>query len=260
MKKRIDILVSEKTGATRTKSQAMIMAGQVFVEGKLIDKPGTIICTTASIEIKEKFPYVSRGALKLEKAAKKFKIDFNNKVICDIGSSTGGFTDYVLQKNVKKVYAIDVGYGQLAQKIRENKKVCVMERTNIKNVNSLPEPIDIFLVDVSFISLKKVLPQVLKINENFKLKNVNSSVIALVKPQFEVGKKIADKFRGIIRDKEIQNQVIAEVKEFAESLGFIIVDETESPIKGARGNREFLLYLKINPKNQNTNNKILDNR
>jgi 23S rRNA (cytidine1920-2'-O)/16S rRNA (cytidine1409-2'-O)-methyltransferase len=196
-KKRLDILVSEKTGATRSKAQALIMAGQVFVDEIRVEKSGTEIEDSKNILIKDLFPYVSRGALKLEKAATEFEIDFKNKVVCDIGASTGGFTDYALQGGVKRVYAIDVGYGQLAQKIREDKRVVVMERTNIKDISSLPEPIDIFVVDVSFISLKKVLPQIQTIIRNSKIETQKSSeVVALVKPQFEVGKNIADKFRG----------------------------------------------------------------
>ncbi|MBW6432118.1 TlyA family RNA methyltransferase [Patescibacteria group bacterium] len=245
MKKRLDILVSEKAGVTRTKAQALIMAGQVFVNRVRVEKSGTEIEESKNIEIKDLFPYVSRGALKLEKAAQEFEIDFKNRVVCDIGASTGGFTDYALQAGAKKVYAIDVGYGQLAQKIREDERVIVMERTNIKDVNSLPAPIDIFVIDVSFISLKKVLPQIQTIIRNSKLETRKSSdVVALVKPQFEVGKNVADKFRGVITDPKIQEDVLEEIKIFAKSNGFIIEGETESPIKGAKGNREFLLHLK----------------
>lgn len=255
-KKRLDILVSEKIGVTRTKAQALIMAGQVFVDGIRFEKSGTEVEESRDILIKNLFLYVSRGALKLEKAASEFNIDFSNKVICDIGASTGGFTDYVLQNDAKKVYAIDVGYGQLAQKIREDKKVIVMERTNIKNINSLPEPVDIFVIDVSFISLKKVLPQIQTIIRNSKIETRKSSdVVALVKPQFEVGKNIADKFRGVITDPQIQNEILTEIKDFSTNLGYIIEGETVSPIKGAKGNREFLLFLKVNPNAQNTNNK-----
>lgn len=256
MKKRLDILVSEITGETRSKSQAIIMAGQIFVDNKIIDKPGALVDESLDIKIKSLFPYVSRGALKLKGAQEKFKINFKDKIVCDIGASTGGFTDCALQNGAKKVYAIDVGYGQLAQKIREDERVVVMEKTNIKNVASLPEPVDIFVIDVSFISLKKVLPQIQLIIQNSKLETRKSSeVIALVKPQFEVGKKIADKFRGVITDPKIQEGVLEDIKEFAQNLGYTIEDETESPIKGAKGNREFLLYIKVNPKTQITSNK-----
>ncbi|MDD3481167.1 MAG: TlyA family RNA methyltransferase [Patescibacteria group bacterium] len=236
MKQRLDILVAEKINVTRSKAQAIIMAGQVSIDGKIMDKPGAEIDDTKELEIKELFPYVSRGALKLEEAAKEFKIDFKEKVVCDIGASTGGFTDYVLASGAKKVYAIDVGTGQLASKLREDKRVVVMEKTNIKDVRTLPEKIDIFVIDVSFISLKKVLPKTIEIESQ-------AEVVALVKPQFEVGKKVADKYKGIIRDTEIQLEVIRDIGQFAETLGFRVEGITESPIKGARGNREYLIYL-----------------
>lgn len=245
MKKRLDILVAEKTGYSRIKSQAMIMAGQVLINNKVSDKPGKDFPESTEIKIKEAFPYVSRGALKLKKAASEFGVDFKNKVVCDIGASTGGFSDFALQEGAKKVYAIDVGYGQLAQKIRENPKVKVMERTNIKNVDSLPEPIDIFVVDVSFISLKKVLPQILVIISNFKFKISNCYVVLLVKPQFEAGKEVASKFKGIIKDAEIQKNILSELKDYSTSLGYVVIGDTVSPIKGAKGNTEFLLYLKV---------------
>lgn len=238
-KERLDNLVARKISNSRTKAQAIIMAGQVFVEGKKSDKPGTMINSSSDIKVKELFPYVSRGALKIEKAHKEFRIDFKDKIVCDIGSSTGGFTDYALQNGAKKVYAIDVGKGQLAQKIREDNRVKVMEETNIKNVNSLPEKIDIFVTDVSFISVKIVLAQIKKIQkEDFK-------VIALVKPQFEVGKEVADKFRGVITNQDIQEEVLENIKEYARTLSYTIKGETVSPIKGAKGNKEFLLYLKF---------------
>lgn len=257
-KKRLDILVAEKTGESRSRAQALIMAGQVFVDGKKMDKSGTEVDDSKNIEIKELFPYVSRGALKLEKVAKEFKINFTDKIICDIGSSTGGFTDYALQNDAKKVYAIDVGKGQLAQKIREDKHVVVMEQINIRNVDSLPEKIDIFVIDVSFISLKKVLPQIITINTSCHSRksgnldpriksedDKNYRVVALVKPQFEVGKKVADKFKGVITDSKIQNEVLENIKSYAKSLGYHIEGDTISPIKGAKGNREFLLYLSL---------------
>lgn len=237
MKDRLDILVARKLNVTRNKAQAIIMAGQVSIEGKIFDKPGIEVDTEKEIEIRELFPYVSRGALKLEQAAKEFKIDFKNKTVCDVGSSTGGFTDYVLKNGAGKVYAIDVGTGQLASKLRSDERVIVMERTNIKDVDSLPEGIDIFVIDVSFISLKKVLPKVLEIENDAK-------VVALIKPQFEVGKKIADKHKGVIKDERIQEDVVSDIKKFAEGLGYKVLGITDSPIKGARGNREFLIYLR----------------
>lgn len=239
MKKRLDILVSEKMGISRSKAQGYIMAGRVFVNDRLATKSGTEFDESDVIEITEVSPYVSRGAKKIEAAKKEFGIDFNNKIVCDVGASTGGFTDFALQNGAKKVYAIDVGYGQLDQKLRTDERVINMERINIRDIKGLPEKIDIFVCDVSFISLKKVLPRFQEIEkENFE-------AIVLVKPQFEVGKKIADKFKGVIKDETIQNEVLGDIKKFAENLGYIIKGVTTSPIKGAKGNKEFLLYLSI---------------
>jgi len=253
MKKRLDILTAEKLNISRAKAQALIMAGAIFVDEKMFTKSGLSIEETSDIRAREAFPYVSRGALKLEKAAQEFGIVFKDKIIADIGASTGGFTDYSLQHGAKKVYAIDCGYGQLDQKLRNNKRVINMERTNIKDVEALPESIDVFVIDVSFISLKKVLPQVATIIRNsktcpatdgFEIRN-SSDIIALIKPQFEVGKKIADKYRGVITDENIRQEVVTDIKNFATKNGFTIESLTESPIKGAKGNKEFLLYLSL---------------
>lgn len=212
------------------------MAGAIFVDEKLVTKSGTEIDESAEIRAKEIFPYVSRGALKLEKAVQSFGLNFTDKIVADIGASTGGFTDYSLQNGARKVYATDTGKGQIAQKLRENKKVILFENTNIKDVACLPEPIDFFVVDVSFISLRKVLPVLREIDRKAK-------IVALVKPQFEVGKEIADKTRGIIRDSQTQKKVVEEISLFAENLGYKIEGIAESPIQGAKGNKEFLLYL-----------------
>jgi 23S rRNA (cytidine1920-2'-O)/16S rRNA (cytidine1409-2'-O)-methyltransferase len=272
MKKRIDILLAEKGLAeTRAKAQSLLMAGQVVVDGKKVDKAGTIVDENSEIEVKEKFPYVSRGALKIEKAHKEFKLNFKDKIICDIGASTGGFTDFALKNGAKKVYAIDVGYGQLDQKLREDERVVVMERTNIRDINLWEEfskrvilaskvrlesrlsdkndsgqarmtvdKINYYLVDVSFISLKKVLPVIKQLAVNSKQP---AGIIALIKPQFEVGKKIADKCRGVIKDETIQKEVVENIARFAESIGFRVEGLTESPITGAKGNKEFLMWL-----------------
>ena len=257
MKKRLDILISNKFGLTRNKAQALIMAGNIYIDGKPQTKSGLTVAEDVTITMIEAFPYVSRGALKLKKAIETFDIDLHGKTIADIGASTGGFTDYALQNGADKVYAIDCGYGQLDQKLRNDKRVINMERTNIKDVEALPESIDMFVIDVSFISLKKILPQVITIISNFKflparsLKTKegqisNCDVIALIKPQFEVGKEVADKYRGVITDENIRQAVVADIKNFATKSGFIIEGLTESPIKGAKGNKEFLLYLTIN--------------
>ena len=247
-KERLDILVADKFGLTRNKAQALIMAGNIYIDGKSQTKSGLTVVKGTNITMKEAFPYVSRGALKLKKAIETFGIDLADKMIADIGASTGGFTDYAIQHGAKKVYAIDCGYGQLDQKLRNDKRVINMERTNIKDVKALPELIDIFVIDVSFISLKKILPQVITIISNFKFQISNCDVIALIKPQFEVGKEVADKFQGVITDENIQQEVVADIKRFATQSGFIIEGLTESPIKGAKGNKEFLIYLKPNSK------------
>jgi 23S rRNA (cytidine1920-2'-O)/16S rRNA (cytidine1409-2'-O)-methyltransferase len=237
MKKRLDILVAGKENISREKAQALIMSGSVFVRGKISDKSGTTYEDGVEIEIKARSPYVSRGALKLKKAVEDFKIDLSEKVICDVGASTGGFTDYSLQKGAKKVYAIDTGYGQIDQRLRGDKRVILFEKTNIKNVESLPEKIDLFVVDVSFISLKQVLPACQKINKN-------AEIVALIKPQFEVGKVVADKTRGVIRDKKIQTDIVENIGKFSEGLGYKTEGIIESPITGAKGNVEFLIYLR----------------
>ena len=263
MKKRLDVLVAEQEGVSRAKAQALILAGQILVEGKMADKAGTEIDEKSEIKVKEKFPYVSRGALKLEAAAREFKIDFKGKIVCDVGASTGGFTDFALQNGAKKVYAIDTGYGQIAGKLRDDSRVVLMERTNIKKVETLPEQVDIFVIDVSFISLKQVLPAVKKIittchsreGGNLYKKEVDPrvkpeddrygvTIVALIKPQFEVGKEIANKTKGIIKDEKVQLKVVEEIGQFAEKIGCKVQGLTESPITGAKGNKEFLVWLK----------------
>lgn len=267
MKKRLDSMVAEKEKISREKAQALIMAGVVFIDGKKSDKSGTQVGDDLEIEVKEKSPYVSRGALKLEKAVKEFGISFKDKVVCDVGASTGGFTDFVLQNGAKKVYAIDSGYGQLDLRLRNDKRVINMERTNIKEVDSLPEPVDVFTCDVSFISLKQVLPAIQTLIQNCchsdRVKQVEESlydedkgslrfgrddkrrvdIVVLIKPQFEVGKKIADRYKGVIKDEKIRQAVVNDIKDFAESIGYKVQGLTESPITGAKGNKEFLLYL-----------------
>lgn len=254
MKKRLDILVFEKGFAkSREEAKRLILSGNVLSEGKVLDKAGMSFDDNLPVEIKETMPYVSRGALKIEKAYQEFKIDFKNKVVCDIGASTGGFTDFALQHGAKKVYAIDVGYGQLDQKLRNDPRVVNMERTNIRDIDILPEPIDIFVMDLSFISLKKVLPTVKKLvvsssrvsgekTMTYDLRPV-IQIIALIKPQFEVGKKIADKYKGVIKDERIRQSVVEDIRAFSEEIGFGVKGITESPILGAKGNKEFLLYL-----------------
>ncbi len=240
MKKRIDLLLTEKGLAeSRARAQAYLMSGQVFVDGQKVDKAGMIVEENAEIKVKEKFPYVSRGALKIEKAYKEFGLEFIGKIICDIGSSTGGFTDFALQNGAKKVFAIDVGRGQLDQKLREDPRVVVMEKTNFRDISELPEKIDYFVCDVSFISLKKIIPQI-KIIADY-----TTEAALLIKPQFEVGKEVADKCKGVIKDEEIQQGVVEDIATFAEASGFKVKGLAESPITGAKGNKEFLIWLEL---------------
>ena len=229
-KKRLDqILVDRGLAESKTKAQALIMAGQVTVDGRISDKSGKSIPDGAEVIVREAFPYVSRGALKLEKAFTEFGIGFEGKIICDIGSSTGGFTDFALQHGAAKVFAVDVGTGQLAQKIREDKRVVVMERTDFRDI-TLPESIDIFVCDVSFISLKKIIPKVKT------LITKPAEIILLIKPQFEAGVKEVSKGKGVIRDEALRTEIVEEITVFAKCEGFEVNGLTESPITGAKGN------------------------
>jgi 23S rRNA (cytidine1920-2'-O)/16S rRNA (cytidine1409-2'-O)-methyltransferase len=240
MKKRIDLLLVERNlSETRTKAQALVMSGQVLVEGEIVDKPGMSVKEDSIIDIKEKYPYVSRGASKLEKAYVSFGINFKNKTICDIGSSTGGFTDFALQHGAKKIYAIDVGRGQLDQKIREDSRVVSMEKTDFRNIQKLDRKIDYFLCDVSFISLRKILPKIKDLVE------YKTEVIALIKPQFEAGAKEVTRGKGVIKSEQVRLETVTEIKIFAQDIGFQVEGVVESPIRGAKGNVEYLIYLKL---------------
>lgn len=242
MKRRIDeLLVQKGLAESREKAKRLVMAGEVYIGENRIDKPAQMVEESVDVYVKEPFPYVSRGALKLEKAYQKFNISFEGKVVADVGASTGGFVDFALKHGAKKVYAIDVGYGQLAHKLRQEPKVINMERTHFLEVQNLPENIDIFTVDVSFISLKKIIPHIKKIVQNG---GYETEVIALVKPQFEVGKEVADKTKGVIKDQKIRSEVLEDIVNFTQSEGFQVLGTTESPIEGAKGNREYLIYFK----------------
>lgn len=243
-KERLDLLLTEKgLCESRSKAQAIIMEGLVFVGGQRVDKPGTAVSVEAEIEIRgNTCPYVSRGGLKLEKALAFFGVEPEGCVCSDSGASTGGFTDCLLQKGAKKVFAIDVGYGQLAWSIRSDPRVVVMERTNIRNVTpeQLGERLDLSVVDVSFISLKLVLP-VIK-----SLLKPTGQVLCLIKPQFEAGKDKVGK-KGVVREKETHLEVLNTFLETADSLGFTVVNLTYSPVKGPEGNIEFLGHLSLGP-------------
>ena len=243
MKERLDVLLTEKNFfESRARAKAMIMAGKILVNGQKVDKAGTLIDFDAQIRILgEEMPFVSRGGLKLQKALDVFKIILSGKIAADVGASTGGFTDCMLQRSAKMVYAIDVGYGQLAWKLRSNVRVVNMERTNIRNVTrenfyyGLP---DFVSIDVAFISLEKVLPVVYDLLET-------GEVVALIKPQFEAGREHVGK-KGVVRDKKIHAAVIEKVLNFATELGFEIRGLSFSPVKGPEGNIEYLTYLTKN--------------
>jgi 23S rRNA (cytidine1920-2'-O)/16S rRNA (cytidine1409-2'-O)-methyltransferase len=238
-KKRLDEILTERNLTdSRTKAQALIMSGNVYAGGHQATKSGMKFDEDENICVKDPFPYVSRGALKLEKAYEVFNIDFEGKTVCDIGSSTGGFTDFALKHGARKVFAIDVGTGQLAQKIREDDRVVVMEKTDFRDVRELPEEIDIFVCDVSFISLKKIIQ---KIKD---LATKPAEIILLVKPQFEAGVKEVSRGKGVIKDENLRKEIVDDIQKFATEKGFTVIGTTESPITGAKGNVEYLLYLK----------------
>ena len=243
IKKRLDVLLVERLYAeTRSKAQAIIMSGNVYVNGQKADKPGTSFEETVEIEVRGAVcPYVSRGGLKLEKALRDFGVKPEGFVCSDSGASTGGFTDCLLQQGAKKVFAIDVGYGQLDWKIRNDARVVVMERTNIRNVTpeDLGEPLDLSVVDVSFIGLEIVLPAIKNL-----LKPESGQVLCLIKPQFEAGKDNVGK-KGVVRDPKIHQMVLDNFVALVHGLGFKILGLTFSPVKGPEGNIEFLGHLTL---------------
>lgn len=245
VKKRLDVLLTERGFAeNRTKAQAVIMSGLVYVAGQKADKPGVSYEESVEIEVRSGgCPYVSRGGLKLEKALRDFGIKPVDYICSDSGASTGGFTDCLLQQGARKVFAIDVGYGQLDWKIRSDPRVVVMERTNVRYVTpeQLGEPLDLSVVDVSFISLKIVLPVI----KTF-LKPAGQ-VVCLIKPQFEAGKEKVGK-KGVVREPETHMEVLDGFVELAHSLGFSILGLTFSPVKGPEGNIEFLGHLTLEEK------------
>lgn len=244
MKERLDVLLVKRGLApSREKAKAIIMSGNVFVEGQREDKAGTTFPEEAAIEVKgHTLPYVSRGGLKLEKALKHFDVTVEGKVCTDVGSSTGGFTDCMLQNGAKKVFAIDVGRGQLDWKLRQDERVVCMEKTNIRNVTpeDIGEPIDFSSIDVSFISLTKVL---LPIRNYLK---EDGEIAALIKPQFEAGREKVGK-KGVVREKSTHIEVIDKVISYAVSIGFSAKALEFSPIKGPEGNIEYLVHLKKCP-------------
>ena len=239
-KTRLDVLLVERGYLeTRQKAQATIMSGLVFVKGQRVDKPGTAVPNDAEIEVRgNALKYVSRGGLKLEKAMASFPIDLRDAVCGDIGASTGGFTDCMLQNGARKVYAVDVGYGQLAWSLRSDERVVCMERTNARYLTheQIPEELDFASVDVSFISLKLILPPLCG------LLRQGGHVACLVKPQFEAGKEKVGK-KGVVRDPAVHLEVLEHFLEHAKESGFTVLGLTYSPIRGPEGNIEYLGYL-----------------
>jgi 23S rRNA (cytidine1920-2'-O)/16S rRNA (cytidine1409-2'-O)-methyltransferase len=240
MKKRLDVLLLEKGLAeSREKAKAIIMSGIVYVEGEKEDKAGSTFPEEVNIEVRGKtLKYVSRGGLKLEKAMEVFPIDLSHKVCMDVGASTGGFTDCMLQNGAVKVYSVDVGHGQLAWSLRTDGRVVNMERTNVRNVTpeDIGQLIDLASIDVAFISLEKVLPAVKA------MLKPDGQVVALIKPQFEAGKEKVGK-KGVVRDPKVHLEVIHKVIDTAREMEFVTKELTFSPVKGPEGNIEYLVWL-----------------
>ena len=241
MKERLDVLlVNRGLAPSREKAKAMIMEGNVFVENQREDKAGSSFDVNANIEIKgNTLKYVSRGGLKLEKAMTHFGIELTDKICMDIGASTGGFTDCMLQNGAKKVYAVDVGYGQFAWKLRQDERVVCMEKTNIRYVTpeDIADRLDFASVDVSFISLTKVLEPARNLLQD------DGEMVCLIKPQFEAGREKVGK-KGVVREKSVHEEVICKVIDYAVSIGFVVLNLEYSPIKGPEGNIEYLVYIK----------------
>ena len=241
MKERLDVLLVQKGFLeSREKAKRVIMAGLVFVDDQRVDKAGTQVPEDADILVKgDSCPFVSRGGMKLEKALNTFDIELTDAVCADMGASTGGFTDCMLQRGAAKVYAMDVGYGQLDWKLRSDERVVNMEKTNIRYLDKslIEEEIDFVSVDVSFISLTLILPVA------YDIMRKDAGLVCLIKPQFEAGREQVGK-KGIVRDPGVHRQVIEKVAGFSAGLGFEVLDLTFSPMTGAKGNIEYLLYMK----------------
>ena len=239
-KQRIDVLMFEKGLAeSREKAKSLIMAGVVYIDEEKVDKPGTNVLPDVNIIVRQGAKYVSRGGLKLEKSMEKFDLNLTDKACMDIGASTGGFTDCMLQNGAKKVYSVDVGYGQLAWKLRCDERVTNLERTNIRYLDNslITDEVSFISIDVSFISLKLVLPKVQEILTQ------NGDCVALIKPQFEAGREKVGK-KGVVRDINVHKEVIYNVFEFTRELGFKIINLDYSPIKGPEGNIEYLMHIR----------------
>jgi 23S rRNA (cytidine1920-2'-O)/16S rRNA (cytidine1409-2'-O)-methyltransferase len=247
MKERLDVLLVKRNLAeSREKAKALIMSGIVYVNGQKEDKAGTTFEETAPIEVRgSTLKYVSRGGLKLEKAMDRFGVRLDGKICMDVGASTGGFTDCMLQNGAVKVFSVDVGHGQLAWKLRNDPRVVCMEKTNIRYVTpeDIADPIGFASIDVSFISLTKVLGPVKALLED------NGQIVCLIKPQFEAGREKVGK-KGVVREPAVHLEVIDMVIDYALSIGFEALNLEFSPIKGPEGNIEYLLYLQKHPEDQ----------
>jgi len=240
-RERLDLLLVERQLViSREDGRRRILAGEVLVNGHAVTKAGNLIENSAEIRLKQTSPYVSRGGFKLEKALREFTVQVQNKTVLDVGASTGGFTDCLLAHGAAQVFAVDVGYGQLAWKLRNDPRVMVFEKTNIRyfDLDRLPRRADLATIDVSFISLKVVLPQVKTLLVE------RGAVIALIKPQFEVGKGRVGK-GGVVRSADEHARVLDEIKNGAVTFGFEVLAITESPLLGPKGNKEFLIHLRL---------------
>ena len=240
MKKRLDMMLVERALApSREKAKAYIMAGQVYVDGQKEDKAGSMFAETVKVEVRgNTLPYVSRGGLKLEKAMNEFDVSLEGKVCMDVGASTGGFTDCMLQNGASKVYSIDVGYGQLAWKLRNDSRVVCMEKTNVRYITEedVPNKPEFASVDVSFISLTKVIPPAINVMAE------DAQMVCLIKPQFEAGREKVGK-KGVVREKSTHKEVLLKIIDFAFEIGLNIIGIDFSPIKGPEGNIEYLIML-----------------
>jgi 23S rRNA (cytidine1920-2'-O)/16S rRNA (cytidine1409-2'-O)-methyltransferase len=238
-KERLDkLLVARGLVPTRSKAQGVILAGEVLVDGERVDKPGTAVSLEASIELKAQLPYVGRGGFKLAGALETFSLNVKGAVCADVGACTGGFTDVLLQNGAARVYAIDVGYGQLDWSLRQDNRVVVLERTNARYLESLAEPVNFVAIDVSFISLRLILPAV----KQWLAPDAN--IVALIKPQFEAGPRQVGR-GGIVKDTAVHRSVLEELMHWFGENGFGVQGLTTSPVTGAEGNVEFLVWLQV---------------
>jgi len=238
-RKRLDLLLVESGRApSREKAQALILGGEVLVDGQVARRASQLVPEGATIEVRQPLPYVSRGGLKLAHALDRLSLDVNGLTVVDVGASTGGFTDCLLQRGARRVYAVDVGYGQLDYRLRQDPRVVVLERTNIRDLEGLPETVDAAVIDVSFISLTLVLPVVMR------LVSPEGWILALVKPQFEAGREQVGK-GGVVRDPAVHRQVLAKIAAWAQEHGLAVAGVVASPIRGPAGNREFFELLRL---------------